>query len=592
MPGILHKFGQFWQELKRRRVIHVITVYATSSFILIELVNNLSEPLNLPARLPTIVIIILAAGFPLAVILSWLYDLTSEGVEKTKPLSELKEGEKRAVPNAWKIATYISFVLIIGLVALNVMDGDKQLRAGDIQSLVILPFKNFTGDVQLDRYVEGMHAKLIVDMQRVSGCDVLNRTSSNVYKDVDMRVHEIASELDADAVIEAEVMCLSDDTICFQLKMISEFPEERTLWIADYKEAKSQIPNLYNRITKQFAEEVKIELTADEDRILAETYTVDPEAVDAYINGLAYLDMLNKDSLQTASEYFNSAINIEPDWAPAYAGLAEVGAYQQQMGFVPPSIAIPKIYENLNKVQELNPNSAVSHYIIAVIAVWTEWNWEKGEKEFLKSLELNPSNALCRMFYSHLLMILQRSDEATTQAKEALRLDPLRPFILALYSVVLRNTGDYESAKIQALKALSIDPYHYFSKRQLHKVYNLQGDHNKAFELFLEGKQFVFDEETIAELLETFDEQGHHAALEKVIIEYNKTMQDRYSLDLAGIYAFVNRYDEALLCLENAYEMRNPNMPYISTGYWHDSIRNDPRYIELLKKMNLPLPEN
>jgi hypothetical protein len=335
--------------------------------------------------------------------------------------------------------------------------------------------------------------------------------------------------------------------------MISGFPEERTLWLADYKEAKSQIPNLYNRITKQIADAVKIELTTDEDLLLAEKHTVDPEAFDAYINGLAYLEMVNNDSIQKASEYFHIAIDIEPDWAPPYAGLAEVGTYQQQMGFVPPSIAVPKIYQNLIKVRELDPNSAIAHYITAVIAVWTEWNWEKGEDEFLKSLKLNPSNALCRMFYAHLLMILHRSDEAITQAKEAVKLDPLRPLILALHSVVLRNTGDYESAKIQVEKALSIDPDHYFAKRQLHEVYLLEGDHKKAFELYLDGKKFIFDGETIAELLRTFDKQGRNAALEKVIIEHVKTGKDRYSPDLAGIYAEIEKYDEAIICLEKAY---------------------------------------
>ena len=161
MPQKPNKFSQFWQELKRRSVIHVITVYATSAFVLIELVNNLTEPLNLPTRLPTIVIIVLAVGFPLAIILSWLYDLTSEGVEKTKPLSEIQEGGKPSVPNAWKIATYVSFVVISGLVVLNILGGSKKLRAGDIQSLVILPFENFTGDDQLDWLVEGMQAPLI-----------------------------------------------------------------------------------------------------------------------------------------------------------------------------------------------------------------------------------------------------------------------------------------------------------------------------------------------------------------------------------------------------------------------------------------------
>lgn len=164
-----NKLSKFWQELKRRRVVHVITVYASAAFVLIELVNNLSEPLNLPANLATIIIVVLAVGFPLAIILSWLFDLTSEGVEKTKLLNEIEDGEKTVVPNAWKIATIVSFAVIIGLVVLNLGGGGKDLQAGSIQSLVILPFDNFTGDEELEYFVSGMHASLIGDMGKIGG---------------------------------------------------------------------------------------------------------------------------------------------------------------------------------------------------------------------------------------------------------------------------------------------------------------------------------------------------------------------------------------------------------------------------------------
>ncbi|TFH20461.1 MAG: hypothetical protein E4H10_16640, partial [Bacteroidia bacterium] len=195
MPQKRSKLSQFWQELKRRRVVHVITVYASASFVLIELVNNLTEPLNLPPKLSTIVVVVLAVGFPLAIILAWIYDLTPEGIEKTKAAEETDATEQAKVPNAWRIATYVSFVVIIGLVTFNIMGGSKGLKAGDIQSLVILPFDNFTGDDQLDYFVSGMQASLIVDMGQVGGLQVKSRTSSNAFKGMDMTIPEIASKL-------------------------------------------------------------------------------------------------------------------------------------------------------------------------------------------------------------------------------------------------------------------------------------------------------------------------------------------------------------------------------------------------------------
>ncbi|MCK4991675.1 MAG: hypothetical protein KAS29_14355, partial [Bacteroidales bacterium] len=342
MAGNPNKLSQFWQELKRRRVVHVITVYASASFVIIELVNNLSEPLNLPANLPTIVIIVLAVGFPLAIILSWLYDLTSEGVEKTKPLSEIREGEKPVIPNAWRVATYVSFVLIIGLVVMNIMGRSKQIRPGEIQSMLILPFKNYTGDDQLDILMSGMHSSLIIDVGRI--ITVISKTTSDVYKDADKTLSQIASELGVDVVVEPAVLCMGD-SICFQLTMNT--PEEKQLWNAEYRESKGRIPNLHNQVTKQIADHLKIELTDDEELLLAESREVDDEAVEAYYIGLHYLDMINMNSLQKAKEYFNIAVEIEPEWAPLYAGLASVWGYQKQMSFISPSVAIPKIYENL-----------------------------------------------------------------------------------------------------------------------------------------------------------------------------------------------------------------------------------------------------
>jgi len=179
MSGNPNKLSQIWQELKRRKVIYVITVYASAAFVIIELANNILEPLNLPERTPTFVIIFLAIGFPITIVLSWIFDMTPKGMEKTKPLDESQEVGKQVTPNGWKIATIVSFVVIIGLIILNIAGGSGRLKAGDIQSLVILPFDNFTGDEALEYFVSGMHSSLIGDIGKIGGLRVISTTSSN-----------------------------------------------------------------------------------------------------------------------------------------------------------------------------------------------------------------------------------------------------------------------------------------------------------------------------------------------------------------------------------------------------------------------------
>jgi TolB-like protein len=252
-------------------------------------------------------------------------------VERTKPLSETEDEEKTFVPNAWKMATYVSFAVIIGLVVLNIMGIGKQVRHGEIRSLLILPFQNYTGDMQLDVFISGMQAALIGDVGRISGLNVISKTTSDVYNDADMTLAQIASELSVDVMVEPAVMHLGD-SIFFQLKMIS--PDEDQLWIAEYRELKNNIPNLHNLVTKQIADEMKIELSADQDRILAKSNSVNPEALDAYFKGLLYLDKIDRKSLIKAGEQFHRAVEVEPAWAPSYAGLAEADAYSMQMSFV------------------------------------------------------------------------------------------------------------------------------------------------------------------------------------------------------------------------------------------------------------------
>ncbi|MGW8317151.1 MAG: hypothetical protein ACWGNV_16260, partial [Bacteroidales bacterium] len=408
MPQRNSKLTQFWQELKRRRVLHVITVYASSAFVIIELINNLAEPLHLPSNLLIIVMIILATGFPLVAILSWLYDLTGQGVERTRPLSETGEGEKTVVPNAWKIATYISFAVILGLVAFNLIGRTDTLRPGDIQSLMIFPFDNFTGDDGLDYVAAGMHSALIGDMGQVSALRVISETTASVYKKKEMSLAEIAREENIGAVIEPSVLCYGD-SVCIQIRVIATYPEEKQLYVAEYKEDKSQILNLYSKITKEIAEDLKVELTPREEQMLARKNTVDREAYDAYLKSGQLLGDAGPESLYKSRDYLNGAIEKDPDWAPLYASLAGVWLTMVQMGLESPELGRPKIFENINKAIELDPDNDEAHSGKAMLAFLVEWDWEKAEKEYQQAQAINPSGG--GIIYSQLLACLQKPDE-------------------------------------------------------------------------------------------------------------------------------------------------------------------------------------
>ena len=573
--------------------MHVITVYASASFVLIELVNNLTEPLGLPPKLATFVVVILSVGFPLVVILAWIYDLTPDGIEKTLPAEDTEETEKAKVPNAWRIATYVSFVVIAGLLTLNIVGGPKRLQAGDIQSLVILPFDNFTGDDQLEYFVSGMHASLIGDMGQLGGLQVKSRTSSSAFKEMDMTIPEIASELNVDAALETAVMCLGD-TICLQFRLISTTGDEVQLWVAEYREEKSQILNLYNRITKQIAEEVMVELTTDEKRRLDKMQTVDKEAYDAYLSSYELWKDFSKESLDKAFEYLSLAIKKDPEWAPLYSGMAQIWALRMQMKQVEPEVGRQMIHENIGRAKELDPDLQDYHFLNGIFSVWTDWNWEEGEKAFMKALAINPNDAMSRIYYAHLLFILQRFDEALIQGELAVELDPLNPLILALYSGVLRSTGQFQKALEYADKGLAINSKHGFSISMKKGALLAMGEYDKAFEYRKIDLSKFFSEELIRSFDLIFNEKGYVATEKEIVHQFELLAQEEYVSNhvLAIRHCSNGEYSKALDDLEQGYASHETNMPYLAAGFYGlTELYDSARFIAIVDSMNLPPPK-
>ena len=459
------------------------------------------------------------------------------------------------------------------------------------RSILVLPPENYTGTDTLDYLVASVHDALITSIGRISALRVISRTSARAYYDPQKSLHEMASDAGADVVIRSGVLC-SGDNICLNVQMVNPDNEGELLMDQEYNEDKSQILKLYNTITRRVSDEINVSLRPGEEKLLAEARTVDPDAYDSYIKGKQYLDQINRQSLPLAIEYFNKAVDLDPDWAPPYAGLAEAGQYGKQMGFESVNSTLPIIYKNLYRALELDPNSANSQYTKAVISVWTEYDWEMAEEAFSKSIELNPSDAMARMFYGHLLMILNRKEDALHHAEIAIRLDPLRPFVLGLYGRVLKYAGDYQSIIMIADKALLIDPNNFFARRMLTEAYEALGEYESWFKQWKIVQSF-YDSTIIPDIEKVFMEQGYIPAV-KAHIDIN---EERYREGghinfriQSQDYLRVNNYEKAIDYYEIMYEIKDPNLPYIGTdaGLFPE-LKNYSRYITLLKKMNLPV---
>ncbi len=587
-----NKLSRFWQELKRRKVLRSLAIYAGTAFIILEASSIIFPLWDFPEWSLNLVLWLLILGAFINVIIAWIYDITPGGMRRTKPMEEVNTEERSPDSRGWKAATYISLVVIVALVIFNVVPR-QAIKVGDIQSLLILPFDNFTGDDQLDYVAAGMHSALIGDMGQISALRVISKTTASVYRAKNMSLPQIANEIDMGAVIEPSVLCYGD-SVCIQIRVITMYPEEKQLWVAEYKEDKSQIMNLYSKITKQIANDLMVELTPREEQLLARSLTLDKEAYDSYLKGLYYLEDADLESLNKAREFLNLAIEKNPDWAPLYSSLAQVWIAIAQMGFESPEIAGPKIFENLNKALELDINNADSHYVIGMTAFLTEWDWEKAEMELLKALAANPNDPMSRVIYAHLLACLQRPGESLAQGRLAIELDPLNPMIQLFYSVPLMNAGDYKPALAYGEKITSGDPGNYMANTLIEISAFLCRDYNRV----MEAAKHVFaaKEEKVdfKEVERVFGEAGFVAAYEEILRQSEVLAQKGYYLapvEMAYRYMMADQADKAMEWIEKGFEVRDPVMPYIAThGFLCEPLYDNPRFIEILQKMNLPLP--
>ena len=486
----------------------------------------------------------------------------------------------------WQIAALSALILLIISILYFVQPfrSDSQI----LKSLVVLPFDNYTGSEELEYFVAGMHSSLIEDISKISALRVISKTTSNAYKDVKKSISEIASELSVDAVVEASVLSLGD-SVRIQVKLVSAFPQEQQLWVQDYYEDKSQILNLYNKITKEISKEINVLLTPQEESLLAKSRTVDKEVYDSYLKGHQYLDDTSLESLNKAKEYFNIAIEKDPDWAPLYSGLAVVWVSIVQMGFESADIAGPKIFENLNKALELDPNNANSHFVSGMIAFLTEWDWEKAEMELLKALAANPSDAMSRVIYAQLLGCLQRPGESLTQGRLGIELDPLNPLVEVFYAAALSGIGDFKTALAYGEKVTAVDPGNFLANNLIEVAAFRCRDYNKV----MEAAKYVFaaKEVDFKEVERIFGETGFVAAYEEILRQLEVLAQKGYfsPVEMAYRYMMVDQPDKAMEWIEKGFEVRDPAMPYIATHlFLCEPLFDNPRFIEIVQKMNLP----
>jgi len=461
--------------------------------------------------------------------------------------------------------------------------------AEPIDSIAVLPLENLTGDSEQDYFVDGVTDELIGQLGQISGIRrVISRTSVMQYKNTNKSLPEIARDLKVDALVEGAVYQIGEN-VSIKLQLFDALPEERSLWTQRYDRPVTDVLVMYAEMAGAIVNEVQITLTPKEETRLASALQINPQAYEAYLKGMSHLYKLTPSELDAAMHYFEQALEIDPNYALAYTGISFVWIGRQQMGLLIPSEATPKAKEAAQRALELDDTLAEVHYTWAIIRTWNDWDWEGAEQAFKRALELKPNYAEALVYYSNLLCYMDRLDEALAMAERAVQLDPLNSIILTIYGSVLEYLRRFDDVIELAQKALRTSPNDPVGHNSLWGSYYMKG----MYEESLKSAKALFnglDMAPIAEAMEQgYDEDGYSGAMTsaaEIMVAFSKQTYIS-SYYIAMMYAFAGDKENTIEWLEKGYEMKDPMMPYIS-AFTFDLLEGDPRYQDLLRRMNLP----
>ena len=396
-----NSFERFWKELKRRKVIHVITVYAATGFVILELVNMVAQPLKLPEWTEALVIVLLCIGFVIAILLSWIYDITPAGVRKTKPVSAKKHSDQanHHTSSGWKIATYISAAIIVALVTFNFISR-RNINA-DIskleKSIAVLPFRNDSKDTINQYFINGIMERVTTNLQMIKTLRVLSRTSVEQYRNTTKSIPDIARELNVNYILEGSGQKYGN-SFSVTVQLIKAKGKETHLWAKPYEKEIKEV-NDYIRIISEIsltiAEELKAVLSPVEKQLIEKIPTASLTADVFYERGKEELtkyeiDNSNKASLQKAEDSFHNALKYDSSFAQAYTGLASVYWNKHYWNDYFSENYMDSILVYTNKALSIDDQLSDA-YILRGNYYYTKGLKDKAVKEYDIALKYNPN---------------------------------------------------------------------------------------------------------------------------------------------------------------------------------------------------------
>jgi TolB-like protein/Tfp pilus assembly protein PilF len=523
--------------------------------------------------------------------------------EATSASSTLETARRRTAgrwsPLSWIAA--IGSVFVVLLAVLFAVDAgrvrerlfSRAAPSGRIQSLAVLPLTSFSSDPEQQFFADSMTDAIITDLARIGALRVVSRTSVMRYKRTQKTVPEIGKELGVDAVVEGSVE-RAGSRVRITAQLIRAATDQH-LWAENYERELKDVLVLQDQVARSIAREIQVKLTPLDEARLKSPRAVEPAAYELYLKGRYFWVKRTPDSVQKAIALFGQAIDADPTYASAYSGLADCYmslGFSFDVGSLPPNEAIPKAKAAVSKAIDIDDSLAEAHNTLAFMKLNYDWDFPGAEKEFRRSLELNPGYANAHHWYAHYLIAAGRAEESLAESNRALELDPLSPIMSVHLGWLYYYLRQYDRAIDQLNKTLELDPNYGLAHWYIGLVKEQQSRFAEALDA-LGRAEGLLKGNLVVEA-----DRAHALAASKRTGEAEAALRNLLSLsparyvnpvEVALIQIGLGRNDEAFRLLDRAYAEHSDLLVYLGVDPRLDPIRSDPRFAALVRRVGLPL---
>jgi TolB-like protein/class 3 adenylate cyclase len=459
-----------------------------------------------------------------------------------------------------------------------------------IRSLAVLPLDNLSADPEQQYFADGMTDAVISEFAKIGALRVISWTSVKQYRNTQKPLPEIASELDVEGIVEGTVL-RAGERVRITLQLI-DARNDHHLWAQSYERDLSDVLALQGEVARGVAKQVALELTGDEEARLRTTRKTDPEAHEAYLRGTLHLAEASALDTYKAIEYFEQAIERDPELAGAWAGLAD--AYRVLgwgLSELPPADAAAKIRAAAERALSLDGSLARAHASLGDLIAQYEWRWAEAEEELRRAVDLSPSDPIVNNRYGLYLTAIGRHDEALPLLQTAVDVDPTSLHWRSDKALTLFEARDYERAVEEYLKILEVDPGFFFALMVLPWAYIEQDLNAEAFDAWVAFHRATGrDQRWLNEFQQGYRDAGIRGAL-RFWLEADTARAKTEYVDpvwLTTISAYLGETDVAFALLERLHRARSPHLPQIIRSKTFDPLRSDPRFDDLVRRIGFP----